>query len=141
MELRQPAQFQTQNQIQTQTPEAILASRAIFKVIPKNQPLTKIESDRNQKQIRMLNKDCMMKKIKSRFFKYYINQYMMKFCNHFNIIITKYKYKVQSSQENLRDEDGHKKALLELEKVLHKAFKGLKNNGQKIDFKNILGTY
>ena len=34
--------------------------------------------------IRMLNCDCLMKKIKSRFFKYFANQYMIKFVNYYN---------------------------------------------------------
>ena len=37
-----------------------------------------------KKQIRMLHKDCIMKKIKSRFFKFFANQYMINFANHMN---------------------------------------------------------
>jgi len=33
---------------------------------------------------RKFNKDCIMKKIKSRFFKFYINKYVVVFCNYMN---------------------------------------------------------
>ena len=36
------------------------------------------------KPIRMLSKDCIMKKIKSRFFKFFANQYMIIFSNYIN---------------------------------------------------------